>query len=340
MTPLHQLNDDVRQAPAHLFKPRDTIRDWRLWGVYQEKSEGLKNYRMALGMLTSFYEQKGPSGEKVRTFLDAGENPPLGVIIIYYLQETPTDPITLTILDDNGEIIKTFSSQASENETAAQLLIPAAPGLNRFVWDMRYPDAHNVPGDFNGDTKLTGPLAVPGNYQVQLQVGDQTYTQSFAIHPDPRVTVTQADLQAQFDLWLKIRDKISETHEAVIRLRHIKEQVANWGKLLGETHSAIAEAAETLQEKLKAIEVELIQTEANTAGDRLRLRSRLNSKLNTLISVVGVADFAPTQQSYEVFEHLSGQVDEQLGQLQRVIETDVTAFNNLVREASDSAIVI
>lgn len=340
LTPLHHLNnDEARQTSAHLFKPRDTIRDWRLWGVYQEKSEGLKNYRMALGMLTSFYEQKGPSGEKVRTFLDAGENPPLGVIITYYLQETPTDPITLTILDDNDEIIKTFSSQASKNETAAQLLIPAAPGLNRFVWDMRYPDAHNVPDDFNGDTKLTGPLAVPGNYQVQLQVGDQTYTQSFAIHPDPHITVTQADLQAQFDLWLKIRDKISETHKAIIRLRRIKEQVADWDKLLGETHSTIAEAAKALQEKLKAIEVELIQTEANTAGDRLRLRSRLNSKLNTLISVVGVADFAPTKQSYEVFEHLSGQVDDQLGQLKTVVETDVAAFNDLVRQANVPAVI-
>jgi hypothetical protein len=122
-------------------------------------------------------------------------------------------------------------------------------------------------------------------------------------------------------------------------LRRIKEQVANWDKLLGETHSTIAEAAKALQEKLKAIEVELIQTEANTAGDRLRLRSRLNSKLNTLISVVGVADFAPTKQSYEVFEHLSGQVDEQLGQLKMVVETDVAAFNDLVRQANVPAVI-
>ena len=222
LTPLHQWTDEAGQGAAYLFKPRPTIRDWRLWGVYQEKSEGLKNYRMALGILTSFYEQKGPDGEKRRTFLDAGENPPLGVILTYYLKEQPGEEISLIISNSRGEVIKTFSNRAdNKNEANAQPLLPAKPGLNRFVWDMRYPDARNVPGDFNGDTKLSGPLAPPEQYQVGLKVGEETVIQSFAIQKDPRVTATQADLEAQFDLWLKIRDKISEVHEGVIRLRRI-----------------------------------------------------------------------------------------------------------------------
>jgi hypothetical protein len=103
---------------------------------------------------------------------------------------------------------------------------------------------------------------------------------------------------------------------------------------------AICEAAEALQEKLKAIEGELIQTGADTIGDRLRLPTMLIGKLAGLVSVVSVADFAPPKQTYELFEDLSNQIDAQLDQLKSVIEEDVAAFNNLISEASVPAVVI
>jgi hypothetical protein len=154
------------------------------------------------------------------------------------------------------------------------------------------------------------------------------------------LSASQADLQAQFDLWLQIRDKISQTHEAVMRMRRIKQQVQSWAENLGAAHPNVAEAAEALLARLKAIEVELIQTEAQTAGDRLRVPSRLNSKLVTLTSVVGVADFAPTKQSYEVFAHLSSRVDAQLTALQAIIAEDVAAFNQVVKETGSAAVVV
>ena len=102
---------------------------------------------------------------------------------------------------------------------------------------------------------------------------------------------------------------------------------------------AICEAAEALQEKLKALEGELIQTGADTIGDRLRLPTMLIGKLAGLISVVSVADFAPPKQAYELFEDLSDQIDVQLDQLKSVIEEDVAAFNDLISEASVPAVV-
>ena len=339
LTLLHQLTGETAAAEAYLFKSRDTVRDWRLWGVYAGKSEGVKNYRMSLGMQTAFYERVNEYGQAVRRYLDVGENPPDGAIIHYHLKAAPEADISLTILDAKGSEVKTFSGQKDEKDEKA-LRLTAHPGLNRFVWDGRYPDAVKVPNDFNGDTKNSGPLAVPGHYQTQLKVGDVVQTQPFNIVPDPGISASQADLQAQFDLWLQIRDKISETHQAVIRIRRIKEQVNGWAENLKESHPAVAEAADALTEKLKAIEVELIQTEANTAGDRLRLKSRLNAKLNALISVVGVADFAPTRQSYEVFEHLSNQVDGHLAQLQTLIDGDVAAFSRQVKETGVPAIVV
>ena len=99
------------------------------------------------------------------------------------------------------------------------------------------------------------------------------------------------------------------------------------------------EAAQTLEDKLTSIEKELIQTGVKTATDRLWLPSQLNLKLASLISVVSSADAAPTQQTYDVFEHLSVQIDEQLAQLKTVIDTDVPAFSTLLKEGNVPAIV-
>ena len=135
---------------------------------------------------------------------------------------------------------------------------------------------------------------------------------------------------------------MSETHEAINRLRRIQRQADEWKKRVdaGEDSNAeaICEAADALQEKLKAIEGELIQTGADTIGDRLRLPTMLTGKLAGLISVVSVADFAPPKQAYELFEELSSQIDTQLDQINSVIEEDVAAFNDLISEASVPAV--
>ena len=254
-----------------------------------------------------------------------GEGPPQGVIVYYLLEETPADSVELTFLDTDGAEIKTFTTKpedAEDDETDSDdkedRYIPAELGLNRFVWDMCYPDSEGVTESLSDkqetpDKPKNGPLASPGTYQAQLKVGEQTHTQTFEICKDPRVTASQADLDAQFELWSQVRDKLSETHEAINRLRRIQRQVNEWKKRADakeDTNTeAICEAAEALQEKLKAIEGELIQTGADTIGDRLRLPTMLIGKLAGLVSVVSVADFAPPKQAYELFEDLSSQID-------------------------------
>src|SRR5207244_2900697 len=85
--------------------------------------------------------------------------------------------------------------------------IPAEAGLNRFIWDLRYPDASRFPGLIMWAGQTSGPRAVPGTYQVRLTADGQTLTQSFELKKDPRLETTQADFNKQFDLLIKIRDK-------------------------------------------------------------------------------------------------------------------------------------
>jgi photosystem II stability/assembly factor-like uncharacterized protein len=357
LTPLRQLSEAVNK-PAYLFPPRPSVRRWLPWSVNMSKGPG-RNYAMAFGALITFFEEKGPEGQTIRRLLDSGENPPQGVIVYYLLKDAPEGPVSLTFLDAEGQEIRTFTNKPAGEDNGEDakdagkpvaqnhVYAPVQVGLNRFVWDMRYPEAMKLPDDKTMENTITGPLAAPGTYHVRLTVGDESQTQRFEIRKDPRVEADQAALDAQFELGLQIRDKISETHQAISRLRRLREQVNEWAtraRELGESSpkadvAGLLQAASDIVGKLTAIEAELIQTEAKTNGDRLRLPSRLNAKLGALISVVSSADDAPPKQAYDVFEHLSQQVDAQLDKLQHIIEEDIPQFNEQVRNVQIPPIV-
>jgi photosystem II stability/assembly factor-like uncharacterized protein len=347
LTPLDQLTDEVVQASAHLFTPRPTYRLPPPMGFGRPPGPG-KNYMLAQGVPATYYETQSPTGQAVRTFLDAGQNPPDGVVVTYYLQQPPEAEVTLSFVDAQGQLIKRFSSQVMNEQPSAagpkESRVPIAAGMNRFVWNMRYPDARAVPGDVTTERSLTGPLAPPGTYQAQLSVGGHTYTASFEIRKDPRVSATQADFDAQFSLLMRIRDKLSDTHDAINQLRSIRQQVDEWvrrAERLSDraASEAVAKAADDFKQKLSAIEEELIQSRARAQQDQLNFPTRLNAKLAGLTSVVSSADSAPTQQSYDVFRDLSARIDQQLIQLREVMEKDAAAFNDLIRRLEVPAIV-
>jgi photosystem II stability/assembly factor-like uncharacterized protein len=343
LTPLHQISDQLADSPAALLKPRDVYRAQPALGAGWFRSEGIKNYMLALGFAATYVDQIGPNGERVRTYLDAGKNPPNGVVVHYSLQEVPEGDVALTFRDANGTEIKRITPKPADPAAAEEQgpWMPVAAGMNRFVWDMRYPDATKVPNDPTTERSQTGPLASPGSYQVELSVGDQTFTQSFAILKDPRVDATEEDFAAQFELQIKIRDKLSETHAAINRLRSVRDQVQAWvNRTEGQTdYGAVQEAAQPLIDKLSAIEEELIQTKATTPFDTIALTTRLNAKLAALTSVVASADAAPTQQAYDVFADLSGRIDQQLAALRAVMTSDLVAFNDLVRRLEVPAVI-
>src|SRR5581483_1376028 len=339
ITPLRHLSEQVANSDAYLFPPGPTIRFMTSWGFTRTPGPTGKYFRQIGTTQLTIRQKPKPNGETIEIYLDAGKNPPDGVIVTYYLKEQPEDEIQLTILDAQGQEIRTFSSEEKQNDTASALRpnakdkekkeprIPKDAGSNRFVWDMRYPEATRVDGFAGMDGPLAAPLASPGSYQVRLTIGDQIYIESFEILKDPRVAATQEDLEAQFALRLRIRDKLSETHEAINTIRDIRQQAENWqGRTQKHQNAeAIGTAISALTENLSAIEEELIQVKAQTRQDTLNFPVKLNAKLAALSNTVASADAAPTRQMYELFEDLSARVDAQLTRLQNVIDTDMQA---------------
>ncbi|MCH7605526.1 MAG: glycosyl hydrolase [Chloroflexi bacterium] len=347
LTQVQQIADGLPDKPFQLLTPRTTVR-LRTPSSGRKPSPG-KHYRLSLGADVTYTESLGPRNETVRTFLDAGENPPSGVTISYYLKDAPEDEVTLSVKDSAGEVIKTYSSNAPEDpdsigEAGVEPFLSAEAGMNRFVWDMRFPSARKVPGDKTTDPDaigVTGPLAPPGTYEVSLMLGGQTQNESFQIVKDPRSAADQSDFDAQFQLHMRVRDKLSDTHDSINQLRSVRNQVEEWAKRAAERPSGgpVVETAGSLKEKLTGIEDELIQVGYTGARHRLHLPVKLNRQLAELIAVIASADFAPTQQTYQVFDELSGRIDAQVRLLRDVLDEDVPRFIELVQELQIPAIV-
>ncbi|MCB0036023.1 MAG: hypothetical protein KDE51_18460, partial [Anaerolineales bacterium] len=343
VTPLREYDP---AAGNTLFQPRDTIRRWQHWSVNMFGTvDGNKNYMITLGGHATYINEKDEYGVMSMRMIDAGTNPPYGVILYYTLTAEPSEPISLTIKDSAGNEIKTFTSKPADPDPEKEKeqtdpYIAAEAGLNRFVWNMGYPDAVKLKDPLT-ERNRTGPTAAPGQYTAALTVGDETHTVAFEIVPDPRSSASQADYEAQFALWSAVRDKVSDTHTAVKNIRTVKEQVSGWQKRAAEAElTEIQTAAEALLEKLNAIEGELVQKEAKTGFDRLRLPAKLNAKLMNVISVIASADEAPTQQAQAIFEQFAAQVDDYNAQLQTIMNEDVQAFNGLVQKAAVPAITV
>ena len=182
----------------------------------------------------------------------------------------------------------------------------------------------------------------PGTYQVKLTVDGKSLTQNFEIKADPRVSTTPADYAKQLELWLRIRDKLSETHNAIIQIREVRRQVEDLLKrVAGQPNfKVVNDAGTALNKNLTAVEEMLYQTKNQSNQDPLNYPIRLNNKLAALGGVVGSAEAAPTAQSFAVYDELVTQIDAELRKFAQIMRTEVPAFNQLVREQNIPAVVI
>lgn len=327
---------------ATLFAPRRTYRilpdlfaDWM-------PAEG-KIYSVGLGSGATILARKTETGQIERTFLDAGEGAPRGAVIHYFLPEAPAaeTPVTLSILDAEGNVLRAYGRKPADYDAWDDKRkgmepgpwLPLNVGMNRFVWNLRLPGATKVPGNKTAAALNEGPFVLPGRYQVRLTMGETVATQGFEVVNDPRVRASQADLKEQHALLLRIRDKISEAHQAVNRLRSIREQVETWRKRAGDA-PAITTAATTLLEKLAAIEDALILPGEQKVTYGLIARSRLNEALASTAAIAGSADARPTEQAHAIVEHYAAQIDVQLAALESALAEDLLKLNQAIQEAN------
>ncbi|MDP3313393.1 glycosyl hydrolase [Lutibacter sp.] len=301
LTPFHQLNNTLISKDNFLFKPMDS-------------------YRM---------------GGSSRTSKTAGKNHPGGVLINYFIKNlTEKDTVALTILDEKGLIIKTFSNKPNEEANEDELKVKQ--GSNTFNWDMQYPEAEKIKGMILWWASLNGPMALPGSYSVKLFKNKiEVSTQDFNIIKDPRSSANDDDLKTQFDFIIDIQQKLTDIHKTLKNITKIKEQISYVKKSISdkEKHKDILDLCKKIEESLTLHENELYQTKSKSSQDPLNFPIKLNNKLAHLNALSSIGDYKPTDQAITFKNELVILIDKELEKINSIFNSDIKELNKKVKES-------
>ncbi len=303
--------------------------------VLQEMNFAIAKTNLFVFTVRDVYKIGGFQNDKP---VNAGKNPAAGVVINYFINAEPDTAAVLTIqfMDEKGQLINTFASNSDKKE----LQIKAIKGLNQFSWNFDYPAAEIIEGLSLWNGTPGAPSAAPGKYTANIKFGNDSLLMGFKILPDPNLSSTVADYQAQFDLLIQIRDKFNETQKALKEIRSIKTQVNEYVSKLGnKAPQALKDSVEQITKKLTTIEETLYETKNASTQDMLNYGIKLNDKLAGLYNVVSSGNSKPSKQSYEVYEYLSGEINKELEKLKAIKETDIQQINDMIRNAELPAII-
>lgn len=296
LTPLHQIDDEVAASDAWLYAPRTAYR-----------------------------------GGAVE-----------GATIDYYLKEAPEGEVTLEIVDANGNTVRTYRGEAGDEpepegdggffSSSDPERVPVKSGLNRFDWNLREEDIELPEGVVHwGSTP--GLEVVPGSYEVRLRFGDWSQARTLDVEINPKLDVTAAELQEQYDLGSEVASEIELLFDTLTDLRDVKSQASDTVARLekaGRENEEIETAATELDEKLSELEQKITQVKSKSRQDPINFPPQIDNQLTMLYGYIVRSDHPPTAGAYERFDDLKPELASLREAFQDIVSTEVAAFNELV----------
>src|SRR5207302_8209857 len=264
----------------------------------------------------------------------AGQNPPYGADINYYLKTTPNTEASIKILDAKGNAVQTIRGTRNV-------------GLNRVWWNLRTENSKEVrlrtSPIYAPDVKLNAEgwrplpeggrmtvLVPPGSYTVKLTVdGQEVGSQSLTVLKDPNDGTTEADIQKQTAMLMDLRKDLESAADLVNQIENMRAQL---NKLRAD-HPDVTQAADDFEKKLTDIEDGLIQRRYSGQGqDTTRFGPKLIGKMTYLGSGVAGGDYPPNKQQQEVKTMFESQLASLRKQLDGVVSSDLANFNRMLRD--------
>ncbi|MFL6275351.1 MAG: glycoside hydrolase [Blastocatellia bacterium] len=319
ITPLRQVSAQVATANAYLFAPQVA-------------------YRIKRNTNT---DTPLPPEEP------AGQNPPDGAIINYYLKANAATPITLEIFDRDGRVVRRFASNDQpEPVREKELAIPTywirppqrlatEAGMQRFVWDLHYPPppaerrAYPISAIYRDTpSEPMGPAVLPGSYTVKLTAGGKSYTQPLVVKIDPRVATPMEGLAQQFNLSMQCYEGLLRLSPALEQARQLRGRLKSLGEQAPK--GAVAEAVAALDKNAAAL-AGSAPGFGRGGGGAMSL-SRALAELTALLESLQAADVAPTTQAAAAVNQLQPALVELAARWETIKGRDLKALNEQLRQ--------
>jgi photosystem II stability/assembly factor-like uncharacterized protein len=329
IAPLRQLGPQTAAQDAVLYKPAQATRvRWDMWP-----------------------DTPLPQDEP------AGENPPDGAVIDYYLKDAVSGPVTLDIFDGAGKAVRHFSN-SDTSYTIPDVNIPlywirpqeilsAQAGPHRMIWDL-HAQPLNVPAEYpisavyaNTAPSATSPWVMPGTYAIKMTVGGKTYTQSLQVRMDPRVKTPLLVLQQQYDLSQQAYHGRKTAMQAYSQVHLLRATVA---ALIPRSSGALAAALKALDEKAAALEGAAGRGRARGASGgappALKTFAQLQSDYTTLFTILQEADVPPTTQAISALQTTELAAGATAAAWKELQLKDLAALNTQLKAAGLDSITI
>jgi len=315
LTPLRQMDAKVAAAAVWLFEPRTAIRlnPAPFQGTPEPKDE------------------------------PKAANPPRGATLDYVLKSASPSPVVLEILDAGGQLVRRYASDEKVEGPDLQKIhvtpdwigeadVPsAAAGMHRFVWDLRYAAAKELPRS-RSEEPSRGVWAPPGRYQVRLVANGQTVTRPLVVARDPRISSTDDDLRREFELAKRVEAERVRLATALTGAHGLRERVtALRAKATGTAREAVEAFLRDLDlaagPPVGSAEV-FDESEAETTNLR-----RLSSEMARFQRSVESADVAPTPDAVAGFERRREDVGKGLTRWRRFLDAELPTLNKALEAA-------
>ncbi|HZT61020.1 MAG TPA: hypothetical protein VFA21_20615 [Pyrinomonadaceae bacterium] len=299
--PIQQLTPEVAREDVHLFDIRPALR------------YATRMTRYGVG-----------------DWVFAGQNPPYGALVSYYLKSKPDDKtkVRIQILDSSGRLVSEIENAAKER------------GLNRVNWNLRYGGPQVRRPATEEETQFTGgprgPEVLPGTYTVRLLVGDRSFEKKVEVRLDPTISVSVADLQTTLDMMMHLRDMQTATNNALRTLDSLKSQIdfvertvrdrlgaSNVPKELADAISAQRKRVEELQSGLAR------EREGESLG--IEARAQLVDRIGGLFFALDATDAGPTPAARELYGELQKEFDAKIAEVNRYLSDTVPQLNDALR---------
>ena len=282
---LRQWDEKHREQASRLFKPRTHTRlgtNW--WAIYGGGvGGGQKNYFVQNGRMGhTFYELGIVNGERKRKFIDAGDARPYGAIIHYWLGEDAKD-VSLSILDEDDQLIKTYEGDVLSQEQ----------GLNRMMWDMNYPDVAAVEGKPAPGIVVQAPV---GTYKAKLTVNGKSEVHSFELKMNPNEEYTAEDSAERFKLWWRLRSIFERANKEITAAMELAKEA-------GED-SEVSKRADEFAGKLVP--------QGATLSEIANEPPKMLSKLTTVSSMLFHSEGPPTKSAYALVDQMEKLIDAEI----------------------------